>query len=305
MNILILGSTGFIGKNLLKKLIAMGYNVFTAERSSGVDLRSYEQVISLLRRTNPEVVFNLASHGGSVHYVKTFPADVFFDNVQMSLNLYKAISEINPSIKIIQPLSNCSYPGDSQIQKEEEWLSGDVHPSVFSFGNSKRSVYYGSKCYRNQYGIKTINMIFPNTYGPGDSTDPNHTHALNGMAIRMLKAKISKDRKFFVWGTGAPIREWVYIDDFIEVLVRCLKIEAQEYPVNVGHGRGYSIADSAALIKRACGFNGQIVFDTKYKDGDPIKIVDGSRFKNLFKDFEFYDHFKGIENTIRYYEKLI
>ena len=80
MNILILGSTGFIGKNLLKKLIAMGYNVFTAERSSGVDLRSYEQVISLLRRTNPEVVFNLASHGGSVHYVKTFPADVFFDN---------------------------------------------------------------------------------------------------------------------------------------------------------------------------------------------------------------------------------
>ena len=305
MKIVILGSTGFIGKSLLTRLIQEGHAVVTAEKSSGIDLRDYQQVVSFLKSAKPEVIFNLASHGGSVHYVKSRAADVYFDNVQMALNLYKAISEIDPKIKIIQPFSNCSYPGDSDVQKEEEWLSGDVHPSVFSFGNSKRSIFYISKCFKQQYGINSVNVLFPNTYGPGDSTDPNHTHALNGMIIRMLKAKQSGDDQFVVWGTGAPIREWAYIDDFIDILVRCLGIESLEYPVNMGQERGYSIANSARLIKKACGYGGDIVFDTQYTDGDPVKIVSKQNFEKLFEDFEFYDHFKGIKNTIEYYKNLI
>jgi len=305
MNILILGSTGFIGKNLFNRLVANGHNVTTAERSSGTDLRNYQQVVALIKNVSPEIIFNLASHGGSVHYVKSNAADVYFDNVQMSLNLYKAISEINRDIKIIQPFSNCSYPGDSDVQKEEEWLTGDVHPSVFSFGNSKRSIFYISKCFKQQYGISSVNVLFPNTYGPGDSTDPNHTHALNGMIIRMLKAQQDGDSEFVVWGTGSPIREWAYIEDFIDILVRCLDIDSLEYPVNMGQEHGYSIADSARLIKEACGYNGEIVFDTKYTDGDPVKIVSKQNFIKLFKDFEFYDHFEGIKNTIEYYKNLL
>ena len=305
MRILILGSTGFIGKNLLSRLTESGHDVTTAERSSGIDLRDYQQVISLIKNVCPEIIFNLASHGGSVHYVKSNAADVYFDNVQMSLNLYKAVSEINRDIKIIQPFSNCSYPGDSDVQKEEEWLSGDVHPSVFSFGNSKRSIFYISKCFKQQYGINSVNILFPNTYGPGDSTDPNHTHALNGMIIRMLKAQQGDDSEFVVWGTGSPIREWAYIDDFIDILVRCLDIDSLEYPVNMGQEHGHSIADSARLIKKACGYNGEIVFDTKYTDGDPVKIVSKQNFVKLFQDFEFYDHFEGIKNTIEYYKNLL
>ena len=115
MKILILGSTGFIGKNLLTRLQNDGHVVVTAERSTGTDLRSYEKVLTLLQQTKPEIIFNLASHGGSVHYVKSKAADVYFDNVQMSLNIYKAVVSVNPKIKIIQPFSNCSYPGDSCV----------------------------------------------------------------------------------------------------------------------------------------------------------------------------------------------
>lgn len=305
MRILILGSTGFIGKNLLSRLTEGGHNVITAERNSGVDLRDYEQVVSLIETSSPEVIFNLASHGGSVHYVKSRAADVYFDNVQMSLNLYKAVSQTNRDIKIIQPFSNCSYPGVSDVQKEEEWLSGDVHPSVFSFGNSKRSIFYISKCFKQQYGINSVNILFPNTYGPGDSIDPNHTHALNGMIIRMLKAQQDNASDFVVWGTGSPIREWAYIDDFIDILVRCLDIDSLEYPVNMGQEHGYSIADSARLIKQACGYEGEIVFDTQYTDGDPVKIVSKQNFVKLFENFEFYDHFEGIKNTIQYYKNLL
>tara|TARA_B100000287_G_scaffold182890_2_gene173014 strand:- start:221 stop:1138 length:918 start_codon:yes stop_codon:yes gene_type:complete len=301
VRILILGSTGFIGKNLKKRLTADGFDISTAERSSGVDLRNYKQVLSKISETNPDVIFNLASHGGSVHYVRTKAAEVFYDNVQMALNLYKAVSSFNSKIKIIQPFSNCSYPGDSNVQKEEEWLNGDVHSSVFSFGNSKRSIFYLSKCFKEQYGIRTVNILFPNTYGPGDSLDPNHTHALNGMIIRMLQAQKKGEKQFVVWGTGSPIREWAYIDDFIEILMRCLQFKGQEYPINMGQEKGYSIAESAKLIKQACNFEGEIIFDTQFKDGDPVKVMSNKRFSETFSGFEFFDHYDGILSTVKFY----
>ena len=304
MKILILGSTGFIGKNLKKRLIDDNFDVYTAERSSGIDVRDYTQIYAIINKIKPKVIYNLASHGGSVHYVRTRAADVYYDNVQMALNLYRAVNEIDKDIKIIQPFSNCSYPGTSNLQKEEEWLNGDVHPSVFSFGNSKRSIFYLSKCYKEQYGIRSVNILFPNTYGPGDSEDPNHTHALNGMIIRMLAAKENGDKEFIVWGTGSPIREWAYIDDFVDVLVKCLEIDGLEYPVNMGQSKGYSIKESANLIKSACGFEGEITFDTSYRDGDPMKVVDGTKFNKVFKDFQFFNHFDGIVNTVKYYEEL-
>lgn len=304
MKVLILGSTGFIGKNLLSRLAKEGFEVYTAERSSGVDIRSYQEIKNKILEVRPEVIYNLASHGGSVHYVRTKAAEVFHDNVQMALNLYRAVQEINPKIKIIQPFSNCSYPGISDLQKEEEWLNGDVHSSVFSFGNSKRSIFYLSKCYQQQFGIRSVNVLFPNTYGPGDSLDPNHTHALNGMIIRMLEAQNKGEESFVVWGTGSPVREWAYIDDFVEILVRCLDIDGMEYPINMGQSKGFSIAESATLIKKAVGFEGEIVFDTSYRDGDPMKVVDGTKFLEYFSDFKFFDHYEGIVKTVEFYRSI-
>jgi GDP-L-fucose synthase len=240
-----------------------------------------------------------------MRYVSANAADVISDNIQMSINLYRAVNELNPAIKIIQPLANCGYPGDSSIQHEENWLDGDVHESVFSFGNSKRCMYYLSKCYNDQYGINTVNLLFPNTYGPGDSVDPSHTHAINGMIIRMLEAKRSGKKEFVVWGSGKPIREWAYIDDFIEALVRGLNLDNIIHPINVGQQKGYSISESAKLIKEEMGFDGEIVFNTNYQDGAPIKIMSRQKFDALFASFEWFDHRKGIANTIRYYEGVL
>ena len=214
-----------------------------------------------------------------------------------------SILEVNPKIKVIQPFSNCSYPGNSSVQLEDEWLNGDVHQSVFSFGNSKRAIYYLSQCYYNQYGIRTVNLLLPNTYGPGDSCDPRKTHALNGMIIRMLQAQKDDESEFVVWGTGAPIREWAYVDDFVEILVQAMNIDHLEYPVNIGQQKGYSIKESALKIKEACGFEGQITFDTSYPDGDPVKILSTEKFMELFPDFSFFDHAEGIRNTVQFYKE--
>ena len=302
---MILGKTGFIGQNLYNKMFNDGQEVIGCSRSTGVDMLVYEEIRDFIKDHQPGIIYNVASHGGSMRYVRDYAANVLSDNLQMSLNLYKAVLELNPTIKIIQPFSNCSYPGDSSVQYEENWLSGDVHKSVFSFGNSKRGIYYISKCYNDQYGINTVNLLFPNTYGPGDSIDPNHTHALNGMIIRMLKAKRAGDKEFVVWGTGKPVREWAYIDDFVNALYMAKNLDNVIYPLNIGQQKGYSIADSAMMIKEEMGYEGEIVFDTQYQDGDPVKIMSKQRFQEKYPDFKWFDHREGIANTIKYYEEKL
>ena len=305
MKVMILGKTGFIGQNLYNKMFNDGQEVIGCSRSTGVDMLVYEEIRDFIKDHQPGIIYNAASHGGSMRYVRDYAANVLSDNLQMSLNLYKAVLELNPTIKIIQPFSNCSYPGDSSVQHEENWLSGDVHKSVFSFGNSKRGIYYISKCYNDQYGINTVNLLFPNTYGPGDSIDPNHTHALNGMIIRMLKAKRAGDKEFVVWGTGKPVREWAYIDDFVNALYMAKNLDNVIYPLNIGQQKGYSIADSAMMIKEEMGYEGEIVFDTQYQDGDPVKIMSKQRFREKYPDFKWFDHREGIANTIKYYEEKL
>lgn len=315
MNVLVLGSTGFIGKNLVNKLktvetIGDGAmddkpKVTGVSLTTGLDILDYKAISDCILESQPDYIYNVASHGGSLHYVKEYAASVYSDNVQMGLNLYRAIVENKSKATVIQPFSNCSYPGHSAVQNENEWLAGAVHPSIFSFGNSKRSLYYLAECYKEQHGVNTINLLLPNTYGPGDSIDPNHTHALNGMVIRMLKAKKAGDSEFVVWGTGSPIREWCYVDDFIEALIQAAKLESMEYPINIGQEKGYSIAESAQLIKKACGFEGEIVFDTKYPDGDPTKILGNSKLNDIMPHFKFFDHEEGIRNTVKYYEDKV
>ena len=305
MKILILGGHGFVGRSVNKLLQEKNIEpIYIISRRDGVDLTNYKQMYEIFKKVSPGVILNLAAHGGSLHYVTEYAADVIHDNIQMSLNIYKAVKECCPNARIINPISNCSYPGDSSIQKEEEWLNGPVHDSVLSYGNYKRFLYVISKCYHMQYKIDTVNILIPNTYGPGDSTDPNKTHALNGMIIRMIKAKRNRDKEFEIWGTGKPVREWAYITDVAKMITTVIDYpEPIIYPVNCAQNKGYSIRESAEMIKEAIQFTGSLRFNTNYQDGAPIKILDDHRFRKLFPDFKFYDHKKGINETVKYYEK--
>jgi GDP-L-fucose synthase len=306
MKILILGGHGFVGKHVVSALNKRGHEVHPISRRDGTDLRDYTKTENCFREINPEVIINCAAHVGSVHYVTAYAADVFFDNTQIVLNIYKAAAKICPRARIINPLSNCSYPGNSDIQREKDWWASEVHESVFSFGNAKRFIYVISKCYNKQNGIKSINFLLPNTFGPGDSTDLNKTHALNGMIIRMIKAQRRGDAEFEIWGTGRPIREWAYIDDVVNIIIEGIYTkEDLIYPVNLAQHKGYTIKESAEIIADSVGFKGKLIFNTSYQDGDPIKILDDKRFRQLFPTFQFFDHKKGIEETVKYYKSIL
>ena len=306
MKILVLGGHGFVGKHVVNALSKTEHEVHAASRRDGVDLREPSRAERCFNEVEPDVIINCAAHVGSLHYVTTYAADVFHDNVQIALNIYNAAAKVCPEARIINPLSNCSYPGDSTIQKEADWWANEVHDSVFSYGNAKRFIYVISRCYNAQNGIKSVNFLIPNTFGPGDSTDPNKTHALNGMIIRMIEAKRRKDAEFEIWGTGSPIREWAYIDDVVKILIEGIDTKEElVYPVNVAQNRGYTIKESAEMVAQSVGFKGRLSFNTDYQDGAPIKVLDDKRFRQLFADFKFFDHKKGIEETVKYYESVL
>lgn len=306
MKVLILGGSGFIGKNLFNKLKDSEHEIFSFSRSNGLDLTNLEQTKEIFKKIKPDAIINCAAHVGGLHYIANFPATVVDDNLRMSLNIYQATTECCPDARIINPLSNCSYPGDVNFYSEPDWWKGAVHGSVFSYGNSKRFIYVLAHCYKIQYNIRTINFIVPNTFGPGDNIDPNRCHAVNGMMIRMLKATKDNDSEFEIWGTGSPVREWAYVDDVVNFLIKGLTIDTGlTYPVNIAQNKGYSIKESAELIAEAIGYKGKLFFNAKYQDGASMKIMDDTNFRLLFPDYQFFNHKEGIKKTIEYYKEIL
>ncbi|HAW80359.1 MAG TPA: hypothetical protein DCX27_12010 [Balneola sp.] len=306
MKSLILGHTGFVGKSLFEYLTAQGHSVVGLSTAE-CDLRDYNSFYEAMRKFEKvDVIYNLAANVGSVHYVTAKAAEVITDNGLMAINLYKAVNELNPDAIIINPISNCCYANGSTLQDERKWLSGPVHPSVFSFGNFKRMLYYISKCYDMQYNIKSVNLMLPGIYGPGDSTDPNKVHALNGMIIRMLACQEDSIEEFEIWGTGKPIREWIFIDDVCKIMLTAAENkESLIEPVNLAQGKGYSIEKTAGYISKAVGYSGALTFNTDYQDGAPIKILKVGKMKEIVGDFEFYNHEMGIAKTVEYYKETI
>jgi GDP-L-fucose synthase len=307
VNIVVLGGHGFLGQHLCRALGTQPqYRVIALSRQDGLDLRESSYLAQCLHDLQPAVIFNCAAHVGGVHYVSTVPADVVHDNVTMALQLYRAVAQYCPTAHIVNPLSNCSYPGDTPLFIEHEWLQGDVHPSVYPYGHAKRLLYILATCYKRQYGIRSTHFLVPNAFGPGDRTDPHLVHALNGMIIRMLHAWKQNQPTFEVWGSGCPIREWVYVEDAAAILMTALALSEDIHePINIAQHHGYAIRESAAMIAQAIPYTGVITYNTHYQDGDPQKIMCDTRFRQIFPTFQFTDPCAAIGKTVHYYKTVL
>ena len=279
------------------------YEIHNESRRTDCDITNLSQLISKLNDINPDIIIFAAANVGSIHYVNTNAGDVAHENTQMYLNLYKAVTAVNKNILIINPISNCSYPGIIDIQHENLWWNGVIHQSVESYGTPKKMGFILSECYKKQYGIKTLNLIMANSYGENDYLDAEKTHAMNGIIMRMLKAKNSGDKEFVVWGTGTPIREWLYMPDIGRLLKEIIDNEQYDLPnpMNIGQEYGISIIDSVLKIKEMLNYDVEIIFDKTKQDGAPIKVLGSKLFNEKFPNFKFTNYDVGISNTIKYY----
>lgn len=304
--ILILGGYGFMGKNLNKVFLDSEYIIYNESRSTGCDMSDLSSLVQKINTIQPDVIINSAAHVGSMSYVAKYSGEVIRDNSLMYLNLYEAVRITNSDIKIINPISNCSYPGIIDIQDESDWWSGPIHPSVESYGTPKKLGFIVSQCYKKQYNINTTNLIIPNSYGPEDYLDEERTHAMNGIIMRMIKAKINRESKFTIWGSGTPIREWIYMLDVARIIKQIVDedlFEKLPNPINIGQKHGVSINDTVNMVRRILNYDVELFFDKTKSDGSPVKILGNKLFIKYFPNFKFTSYEHGINETINYYTK--
>lgn len=307
MKILILGGHGFVGKNVVEILRHSNHELFPVSRHDGLDLTDYVSTKKHFLEVQPDVIINCAALVGSLNYVTQQAADIVDINMRIILNIYKAAQKIVPEAALINPVANCAFPGNLETYTEDSLWRGKVHQSVLSYGSTRRMMTVMSECYKMQYGLRAIDFLVPNMYGPHDSTDPNKAHALNALISKMVKAKKENKKEIEVWGSGIAIREWLYAKDCAAIFLNAVeKMEAAGFdePLNIGQNFGLSIRELVRIIKDETGFKGEVVWNRSMPDGAPRKAMDDTRFRKIFPEFDFTNFSAGIRETIKYYDSI-
>jgi GDP-L-fucose synthase len=298
--ILVTGATGFLGKRLCRLLQQSGKEYAATSRSLGLDLRDRSATLAFFAELRPEYVLNCAAYVGGIQFGYKHPAELFHNNMQISINLLEASKQFNVK-RMVNPISNCAYPGEATFFKEDEFWNGPLHESVMVYGFARKASWIGSWAYAKQYGLDVINLILSNMYGPEDHFEEERSHALGALIMKIVRAKRTGQKKVIVWGSGKPVREWLHVDDGAEAMVRALNVESYVDPINIGVGKGIAIWELATLIKNLVGFEGELVLDTSKPDGAPYKTVDGSRGQQHFAWLPKRDFKQGVSEAINWY----
>lgn len=298
--ILVLGATGFLGKNVCGLLDRQGTAHAKSSLGLGTDLRSREATFELFDKVQPTHVLNCAAYVGGIQFGYKHPAELFSNNLLMTLNLLEAARHFGVR-RIVNPISNCAYPGQATLFREAEFWDGPLHESVMVYGFVRKASWVGSWAYQKQHGLDVVNLILSNMYGPDDHFEEERSHALGALVMKFAEARRRGAPEVVVWGTGTPVREWLHVSDGAQAMVRALEAPPCLDPVNIGIGGGISILDMARLIKDCVGYQGEIRLDPTKPDGAPYKTVDGTRGRQLLGWGPEIPLEQGIRDTVRWY----
>jgi len=298
--ILVTGATGFFGKRVCRRLEDSGRAFTRTSLSLGTDLRDRDETLALFEKVRPQAVLNCASFVGGIQFGLKYPADIFRNNMPMVANLFDAAHRAGVA-RIVNPISNCVYPADLTLFEESRLWDGPLHESVLVYGLIRKLSWAGSWAYARQHGLETINLVLSNMYGPDDHFEEERSHALGALVMKFVEAKRSGAPEVIVWGTGKPVREWLYVDDGAEAMIRGLDCAPTVEPVNVGVAKGVSVTELAESIRGVVGYQGRIVYDLSKPDGAPYKTVDGRRGAALLGFVPKVGLQEGLRRTVAWY----
>ena len=298
--ILITGGGGFLGQKIVRRAREAGYEPLSPGRNV-CDLENADSVREYLSQKKPDAVIHSAAHYGGIGICAAEPLFLAARNLRMAANLFETAAQSGVQ-KIVSVGSTCAYPGGmpEQDMREESIFSGRCHESVEAYGFSKRAHLVLIAAARKQFGVSCAQIALTNLYGEGDVFSEYRAHAIAALIKKIADAKLSGG-EVSAWGTGAPVRQFLYVEDAADIIVRALKLPHDDYPVNVGGAAvsirdlAHAIADIAALPRK------KIKWDDSKPDGVARKVADDSKLRRLFPDYEPTPFLEGLEKTVRWY----
>lgn len=280
MRILVTGATGFIGSSLAPKLRGQGHEVI-ALSSKDYDLLEQSETRQLFQDHSPDAVFHLAAKVGGILANKTYPAEFIYTNLAMSTHFLEEARKAGVK-RLLYTLCGCSYPASSPNPiKEEELFRGLPDENAMFYSLSKAASHLQLSAYRKQHGLDWVSLIPGNAYGPNDNFSEKNSHVIPGLIRRFHFAKERGDKKIEVWGTGAPIRDFVYVGDVADALVLALERHHEELPINISSGKGVAIKELVEVVRGIVGFEGEVAWDRTKPDGHQVKVFDVTRMKKV------------------------
>ncbi|QKJ31461.1 GDP-L-fucose synthase [Mucilaginibacter mali] len=275
--IYIAGHRGMVGSAIHRKLTAEGYTNIITRLSSELDLRNQQQVADFFAAEKPDYVFLAAAKVGGIVANNTYRAEFLYDNLQIQNNIIHS-SYLNGVKKLMFLGSSCIYPKMApQPLKEEYLLTGTLEPTNEPYAIAKIAGIKMCDAYRAQYSCNYISVMPTNLYGYNDNYHPQNSHVLPALIRRFHEAKVANAPDVTIWGTGSPMREFLFADDLAEACYYLMQNYDEEGLVNIGTGEDLTIKDLATLISKVVGYEGEIKFDTSKPDGTPRKLMDVSK----------------------------
>ena len=300
--IYIAGHRGLVGSAIHRHLESRGYKNLIARSSSELNLRDQAQVKAFFQSEQPQYVFLAAARVGGILANSSYPAEFIYDNLMIATNVIHAAFQ-NDVIKLLNLGSSCIYPKLAPQPIRENYLqTGPLEVTNRAYAVAKIAAIEMCDAYRSQYGADFISAMPTNLYGPGDNFDLTSSHVLPALMRKILEAKEHNSPTVEIWGSGTPLREFMYVDDMASACVFLMENWSAPGPINVGTGRDISIKDLALLIREIVGYNGELAFDSSKPDGTPRKLLDVSLLEQVGWTAQT-ELRQGITKTLQWYLK--
>lgn len=279
--IYVAGHRGMVGSAIVRRLEKAGYHNLLLRTSSELDLRRQDQVESFFAEEKPEYVFLGAAKVGGIVANRKHPADFMYDNMILEMNVIHS-AFVNQVKKLMFLGSSCIYPRMApQPMPESCLLTSSLEQTNEAYALAKISGLKYCEYLNRQYKTDYISVMPTNLYGPNDNYHPEHSHVLPALIRRFHEAKTEGKPEVVIWGTGTPLREFLYVDDLADACLFLMNHYSGDETVNLGTGKELSIAQLAELVKKTVGYEGRITFDASKPDGTPRKLLDVSKLKGL------------------------
>jgi len=279
--IYIAGHRGLVGSAIIRNLEKNGYTNLITKTHSELDLLDSVAVSNFFKKEKPEFTFLAAAKVGGIHANDTYPADFIYQNLQIQNNIIHN-AYLNNAKKLLFLGSSCIYPRECpQPIKEEYLLTGPLEPTNEAYAVAKIAGIKMCQSYNKQYSTKFISVMPTNLYGINDNFDLENSHVLPALLRKFHEAKLNNEPEVVMWGTGKPMREFLYVDDMADACIYLMNNYSDSEIVNIGTGEDVTIQELAQTISKVVGYDGEIVNDTSKPDGTPRKLLDVSKLHSL------------------------